>query len=323
MNFLASCILNVAVIGAASGKGQDYIEALKERQDVNIVACIVNEKIPDNIAKLQESGVIIIPNGNVSRLISEISFDAVIVSLPHHLHESVTRQLLEAHKYIIKEKPLALNENTARSYVQLESSPIFTTVQRSTHPIFLEAKSDLESIGECISFTYAYTFNLPSQTSGWRADCEKSGGGVVLDMGYHIIDVVLDFFGLPDNVEASFGYKYPEMERQKLEDSSKLTFSYSQGLQGVLVLNRHAEKKEERFEIKGTLGTMIITPSTYDLWIGSRLAKHVENSLSKIQIIQKMFDVCLGQRDDRIMLEKQFHRNMQTLSIIDKVYAQK
>lgn len=323
MSFPASYILNVAVIGAGSGKGQDYVEALRARQDVKIVACVVNEKVPENIAKLQELGVTIIRNGDVARLISEVSFDAAIVSLPHHLHDGVARQLLEANKYIIKEKPLALNEATARGYVQKRSTPIFTTVQRSTHPIFVEAKSDLSLIGEPVSFTYTYAFSLPSQTSGWRAESNKSGGGVVLDMGYHVIDVVLDFFGPPDNVKPSFGYKYPEMERQKLEDSTLLTFSYSHGLQGVLVLDRHAEKKEERFEIKGTLGAIVITPTTYDLWIDSNLLKHVEKPLSKIQIIQEMFDVCLAKRDDRAMLEKQFHRNMQTLAVIDKVYEQK
>ncbi len=323
MNFLASCMLNVAVIGASSGKGQDYVEALKGRQDVKIVACVVNEKIPDSIQKLEELGVKIIPNGDVARLISEVSFDAAIVSLPHHLHDDVTRQLLAVNKYIIKEKPLALNQAIADRYAQGEPISIFTTVQRSTHPLFLEAKSDLGLIGEPISFVYTYAFSLPSQTSGWRAESEKSGGGVVLDMGYHIIDVVLDFFGEPNHVNATFNYKYPEMERQKLEDFSTLTFSYAPGLKGLLVLDRHAEKKEERFEIIGTLGSMIVTPTTYDLWIDSTLVKQVEKPLSKIQIIQAMFDVCLAKRDDSAMLEKQFHRNLQTLSIIDEVYKQK
>jgi len=323
MNFLSSCLLNVAIIGASSGKGQDFIEALNGRQDVKIVACVVNENIPKNIEKLQESGVTIIKNGDVSRLISEIPFDVAIVSLPHYLHDGVTRQLLEAKKIIIKEKPLALNETIARSYAQKGSVPIFTTVQRSTHPIFLEAKKDLSLIGEPVSFKYTYTFSLPSKTSGWRGESAKSGGGVVLDMGYHIIDVVLDFFGQPSSVEATFGYKFPEMEKQKLEDSSTLTFSYPSSLRGELILDRHAEKKEERFEIEGALGTMIITPTTYDILVGSETVKHVENSLTKIQVIQKMFDVCLTQQPDSVMLEKQFDRNIQTLSIIDKAYKQK
>jgi len=322
MNFLTNCPLKVAIIGAGSGKGQDYIEALKERPNVNIVACVINENMPENIQKLQELGVKIIRHGDVVRLLSEVSFDVAIVSLPHHLHDQVTRLLLSAKKYIVKEKPLALNESIAGGYAE-QSTCIFTTVQRSTHPIFLEAKDDLGYIGEPLSFTYTYTFNLPSQTSGWRAEAEKSGGGVVLDMGYHIIDVVLDFFGQPSAVEAAFEYKYAEMQRQKLEDASALSFSYANGLQGMLLLNRHAEKKEEKFEIKGTLGHMVITPTTYQLWVDGCLLKQVEKSFSKTEIIQKMFDVCLAKREDTAMLERQFQRNIQTLAIIDKAYEQK
>ena len=255
--------LNVAVIGAGSGKGQDYVEALRQRKDVRIVACVVNKNLPENIERLRELGTTIILNGDVGRLISEVSFDVAIVSLPHHLHDNVTKLLLQANKYIIKEKPLAMNGTVARAYSHFK--PIFTTVQRSTHPLFLEAKRDLEQIGEPVSFTYTYTFNLPSPTSGWRAEAEMSGGGVLLDMGYHILDVVLNYFGKPESVNCVFGYQYSEMQRRKLEDSAVLTFSFAGGLKGTISLNRHADKKEERFEIRGSKGTIVLTPTTYDL----------------------------------------------------------
>jgi len=37
-------------------------------------------------------------------------------------------------------------------------------------------------------------------------------------MGYHVLDIVLQFFGLPDHVSANFSYCYEEMEKQSLEN---------------------------------------------------------------------------------------------------------
>ena len=312
-----SSIERVAVIGAGSAKGQDYITALLERSnDVKIVAIVINKNMP---AKLQEWATTydwkVIKDGKIDEL-DDVQFDTAIIALPHDQHHAVTKALLSQGRHLIKEKPLAMTLDNAKEY----HAPIFTTVQRSTHPLFVQAKKDLEQIGKPISFSYTYTFNLPGQTSGWRADPEKSGGGVVLDMGYHAIDVLIDFFGEPTSCQTEFGYKYDQMKELKLEDSSRTVFGFD-GFTGTLILDRHADSREERFVIQGEHGTIELTPTSYELKVVNQAPKRLELHLSKIEIIQKMFDKCLHAENEEF--QRQFDRNMKNMRVIDRIYSQK
>lgn len=317
----------VVVVGAGSQKGQDYITALLERPaDAKIVAVVINQNLPQKVQDWANLyGWKVIRDGNMQELLEKSAFDTAIVALPHDQHHSVTQTLQDAGIFIIKEKPLAVAlfhaDGYAKAIQEKKCVPIFTTVQRSTHPLFVEAKEDLSRIGKIISFTYTYAFNLPAQTSGWRADPAKIGGGVVLDMGYHAIDVLHTFFGYPDAIDVQFGYKYEEMEKNKLEDSASIALKYA-GFDGTLILDRHAAKREERFSIVGELGSIILTPTVYDLFIGNEQVKHTACALSKIEIIHKMFDACLKEQDVT-RLQMQFHRNIDTMRMIDTIYSQK
>lgn len=285
------------------------------RSDCRIVAFVINKTLPESIAKFaEESGAIIIEGGDIDKLIETVSFDTAIVLLPHVLHKAVTEKLQTAGKYIIKEKPLALSREQASTY-----SPLFTTTQRTTAFTFLSAKADLKDLGTLKSFRYTYTFNLDKPTSGWRADPIQSGGGVVIDMGYHVLDVVFDFFGMPLEVKSICEFKYPETKAACLEDSCYIEMDYPDGLSGVVILDRHAKTKCEAFEIYGTEGYIKITPHVYELRVGDYIKRIIEQT--KPQMIQDIFDVCLtpGQH----VVNKQFERNLQVMTIIDKIYEAK
>lgn len=313
--------LRVIVVGAGGQQGMEYLEDLMQRSNVEIVAAVVNQTIPQ---KIQEMGIEIFSGGDVEEVLAKVDFDAAVVSVPHYQHDSITRKLLACGKYVIKEKPLALTASEAHLYRdhinETGIPPIFTTVQRDTLPIFVEGRKWLEAIGEPVSFGYEYCFNLPNVTTGWRAKKETSGGGVVIDMGYHTVDVINRFFGVPNSLEATFGYKYEEMRQEELEDYAKVTFEYP-GFKGMMTLNRHASGKKEVFIIHGTKATMRITPSECTVigHNGEIIAQqmHVYN---KKDAIFHEFDFCLPYQDNKAKLQEAFERNIQNVEIIEKIY---
>lgn len=312
-----SAVSRVAVIGAASQKGQDYLACLLERQDAKVVAIVINQNLPAKVAEWAEKHQWkVLRGGNLEALIATVEFDTAIVALPHNEHGAVAKALLQAGKYVIKEKPLGMTLKEAQSF----EAPIFTTVQRATHPLFEQGKADLGLIGKLQSFSYCYAFNLPTQTSGWRADPVKSGGGVVLDMGYHALEVVIRFFGYPQKVDALFGYKFAEMKEKRLEDRALINLQYD-GISGTVELDRHADKKEECLQILGEGGRIILTPTSYELFVGQERVKKVDLAASKNELIQKMFERCLGQKNDRAMLQREFQANLQTMRLIDAIYS--
>ena len=52
-----------------------------------------------------------------------------------------------------------------------------------------------------------YTLFVDNLHEGWRGQRDSAGGGCIIDMGYHMIDMVIWYFGLPDNLHAEFSSK--------------------------------------------------------------------------------------------------------------------
>lgn len=318
--------LRVVVIGAAGKKGGEYLNALMKREDIEISAVLINKRTSPIIDELKKQGTKVIQNGSIDVLITTIAFEIAVISVPHSEHDLITQALLRAGKFVIKEKPLAMTMVQANRYHFLieekESPPIFTTVQRDTLPSFVNAREDLSLIGKPIKFDYEYCFNLPTVTTGWRAKNETAGGGVILDMGYHAIDVITKFFGVPNKISSLVGYKYLETAQEELEDSAEIFMGYGFGLKGRLVLDRHAYDKKEIFKIHGTLGVMSITPQGYQVFnLTGEVIKKVDCQRSKEEEIIAMFRNAIPYHQNLDSINKLFIRNMQNVQIIEAIYS--
>jgi len=139
--------IEVAIVGAAGKKGGEYLTSLLKRPDIKIAGLVINKTTTPQIEKLEKEGVKVFKNGDIYSLLSQVSFDTVLVSVPHFQHDAMTTQFLNANKYVIKEKPLAFLNPQVENYQTIISTkkipPLFTTVQRSILPSFVKAKSEL------------------------------------------------------------------------------------------------------------------------------------------------------------------------------------
>lgn len=319
--------LKIVVIGAAGKKGNEYLNALMKRSDLEITAIVINKSITPTIEILEKQGTKIFRNGNIDALIATTAFDIAVISVPHNEHDSITQALLRAGKYIIKEKPLAMTSDQATQYQHIicerHTPPIFTTVQRDTLPAFVKAKEDLDIIGKPIKFTYEFALNLPSVTSGWRSKKATAIGGVILDMGYHSIDVISKFFGSPDKISSTVAYKYKETAQEGLEDRAEIAMEYkSNGLQGQIVLDRHAKERKEFFEIQGLHGSMIISTQGYQIFNSDgMLIKNEICPMSKDDEIDAMFKSAIPYNLNSEMLDQAFIRNLENVKTIERIYS--
>lgn len=316
----------VVVIGAAGKKGTEYLQALLKRNDIEIPAVVINNNSSPLIEELKNQGTTVIQNGQVNDLIATVPFDIALVSVPHHEHHVITEALLQAGKYIIKEKPLAIAINHAAQYqstiVNNKITPIYTTVQRDTLPAFVYAKEDLQLLGKPLKFQYDYWFNLPSVTTGWRSKMSTAFGGVILDMGYHAIDVITKFFGLDTpEIESNISYKYQETRDEQLEDYAEIYFNYpTQALSGKLILDRHAKQKRECFTIEGENGIMHINPQGYSIYdLNMQLIKQENYTLNKEDEIIAMFNRAIPYETNAELINQAFLRHMHNMEIIEQI----
>ena len=117
------------------------------------------------------------------------------------------------------------------------------------------------------AFHYRYFLNKTEITSGWRSEKEKAIGGVGLDMGYHVVDVINAYFGMPDKINAQFAFCFDKMAKESLEDYLSFQVSYEEkNIVGQVSLARHNFYKEECLEVLGSSGSLKLTPTSLEVF---------------------------------------------------------
>lgn len=91
-------------------------------------------------------------------------------------------------------------------------------------------------------------------SDGWRGRTAQAGGGCIIDMGYHLIDMLLWYFGLPDRVLADMSMNARPDRSYDAEDTALIHFSYDSGLYGSLLLSRFIGPKAEQIRLVGSKG---------------------------------------------------------------------
>lgn len=141
-------------------------------------------------------------------LISDPDIDAVSVATPNKFHVEPTVQALRAGKHVLCEKPLAMNAEEARRMCEAagESGRILQVAlqQRFTGPMrFMKEYIDAGHMGD-IYYARAQALRRRG-VPGWGVfiDKEKQGGGPLIDIGVHILDMTLHLMGYPKPVSAS------------------------------------------------------------------------------------------------------------------------
>lgn len=133
--------------------------------------------------------------------------DAVILALPNFLHFESIQLALEAGLNVFAEKPLATSVEECREIVKLTAKSgrrvMVGHVMRFSEALeTMKKKKDAGFVGDLEVATIEEIINgpfshprAPAPVSDWWFDPKKSGGGALLDIGYHMIDVYRFFAG--------------------------------------------------------------------------------------------------------------------------------
>jgi predicted dehydrogenase len=143
------------------------------------------------------------PYAEFTEMYEEESLDAVVVTTPNKFHEPATRGALERDIDVLCEKPLAHDLASAESVAAAaDESDAFCMVgfhNRFTGSVamFDEYRSR-GRIGDVqhVEVNYLRRRGMPSPSS-WFTDAELAGGGALLDIGVHALDLALYLAGYP------------------------------------------------------------------------------------------------------------------------------
>lgn len=259
--------LKIIVIGLGKQMTKDHIPAVLRRKDVEIVAVV---------DKNQELAMLLSEELNVpyftetSDAVSKTHPDLALVCVPHNAYFEILKVLAKNNIATLKEKPLAMSSGEAKRIIelyQLNKTYLQICVQRRFSKLYETTKRLIQDIGDIYSVNVEYALNLNGEDmkSGWRADRNISGGGAVIDMGYHIVDLLTYIFGTPDKLYAQLNYNSVG-EGYTIEDSMNALMTFDDHINANIVVTKVSNHKSEKIRILGNKGSIYIDNRTVTLF---------------------------------------------------------
>lgn len=212
---------------------------------------------------------------DVEELARQASVDVVDCCTPNHLHRPTLLAAIAAGKHVYCEKPLALNAAEAREIVREAGKAgvsVGLTFNYRFVPAVMRARQMIAdgALGEVYSFRAEYYhtgYQDPLRPLTWRMKKELSGGGALVDMGSHLIDLIRHLLGEFTSVNAvtrTFIRERPiergsrQLGEVTVDDAAWLQVRLQGGSVGSIEVSRFAtgtldDLKLEIFGSKGAL----------------------------------------------------------------------
>jgi myo-inositol 2-dehydrogenase/D-chiro-inositol 1-dehydrogenase len=163
--------------------------------------------------------------------------DMITVAYPNFLHEKVTVDAARAGKHVVCEKPLCCSLEEADRMIEAcrqEKVLLMYGEELCFAPKYVRVKQliDEGALGSVFRVKQSEEHSGPHMP--WFWDVEKSGGGVLMDMGCHSIEYARWLFGKPEvkSVWASLG-TYVHSNKTKGDDHSICVVEYRGGRVGI------------------------------------------------------------------------------------------
>jgi predicted dehydrogenase len=169
---------------------QVYVEALRELPQATAVACCAST--PEHAQAFAREQNIPIACADWRALVARDDLDVVTVGVPNHLHHPVTLAALAAGKHVIVEKPLCLTLEEGREIVaaaQRAGKIVGYAENLCFAPKYVKAKQLLDAgeLGDVRVIKQVEKHDGPH--TRWFYERELAGGGALLDMGCHSIEL--------------------------------------------------------------------------------------------------------------------------------------
>lgn len=209
------------------------------------------------------------------KLLERDDIHIINICTPNYLHHDQAIDALGAGKHIYCDKPLAMNSGEAAEMAELAGNCGVTsqvTFHNRFSPAIMRARQMAEDgfLGEVVSFRAVYLhsgYTDPTRPISWRMQMEKSGGGALMDLGSHAIDLLHHLIGRFSRVQANLRTLVKERPSAKgssemapvtVDDLAVLQIELPNAALGTLEASRIATGAQDdlRLEIHGTRGAM-------------------------------------------------------------------
>lgn len=194
---------------------------------------------------------------SLKEALADPKVDLVVIATPNNTHFDLARQALSSGKNVVVDKPFTTSIEEAVELIALaeESKRLLSAFHnRRWDADFLTLRKLLAEgkLGEVVEFESHFDRYRPEVGKRWR-ERPGPGGGLWYDLGPHLVDQVLELFGIPESLDADL-----EAQRVGAEAVDYFHVLLRYGRKRVILHGSCLVSRENaRFSVHGTKGSYI------------------------------------------------------------------
>jgi scyllo-inositol 2-dehydrogenase (NADP+) len=207
--------LRVALIGYGLAGSVFHAPLIRASPSLRLVTVVSGNPERQAHALADNPGVSIV-GGAEALWKAAAAHDVVVIAAPTGAHVSLGRAAIEAGLGVVMDKPLASDSRDARELAQLAARrgtllTVFHNRRWDGDLLTLERLRAAGELGDVFRFESRFErFRPAPRPGGWREEVSaEEGGGILLDLGSHIVDQAVYLLGRPARVYAEIATRRP------------------------------------------------------------------------------------------------------------------
>jgi predicted dehydrogenase len=188
--------MNIAMLGSGF-IGRFYADSLQGYRSKDKIVSIYSRR-DESTKKFAKDYKVAFATTNMEEAINRPEVEVVCISLPNNLHEEAVMLCCKHKKAVITTKPLGRNAAEAKRMLEaVEKAGIFNGYLEDLvyTPKFIKAFESVKNgaLGRILWAKSRETH--PGPHSDWFWDIEQAGGGCILDLGCHCVEIARTYIG--------------------------------------------------------------------------------------------------------------------------------
>jgi UDP-N-acetyl-2-amino-2-deoxyglucuronate dehydrogenase len=213
-----------------------------------------------------------VPCLSQERMLADSSVDVVCICTPSGQHAAQAIAAARAGKHMLVEKPMALSLVDADGMMaacERAGVKLGVVLQRRAEPLFQDIHRAIRAgdLGELTMGVVTIPYYRPQayyDQADWRGTWALDGGGVLMNQGIHLVDLLVWTMGDPVDVQATADTRHRAIE---VEDTLAATLRFASGAVATITATTTAAPGfPHRFEIYGTAGAIQVEGESAGRW---------------------------------------------------------
>ncbi len=263
-------VVKVALLGYGTGGAVFHAPFIAAVPRLALSA-IVTSRSADVARDVPNAAVV----GDAQFIFDDPAIELVVITTPNIMHFDLAERALRAGKHVVIDKPMTTTSTQADQLIALAArcGKLLSVYQnRRWDGDFLTVRKCIDDgrCGTVYSYEAHYDRFRPAIKAGWR-ERPLPASGLLFDLGSHLIDQVLELFGLPQTLSADVIVQRPQAQ---VDDYFVVTMQYA-NRRAIVGASTLVARPGPHFAVHGDRGSFVkygMDPQEADLKAGKAVA---------------------------------------------------